>query len=192
MTAPPRLTIMLAVGIGIAAVSAGCGGDARRGESETSTTVSPSVAATATQPTGSRGGPVIAATVTNPARRAYVARVDSVCRQLDPERNSAQGKVGNSALPEEAAKAYDDTVSLGEKELRQIEAIPPPPGERALLRVNVFDVVRRELAVRRRIGFALAAVDIARLRRLRGELDNLSQTLGAFARGYGFRVCGED
>ncbi len=70
--------------------------------------------------------------------------------------------------------------------------IPPPPGEGALLRANVFDIVRRELAVRRRIGLALAAVDIPRLKSLRGELDGLSQRLGAFARGYGFRVCGED
>ncbi len=190
MTAPSRLTIMLAIGA-LAAVSAGCGGDTRRAESET-TGAAPSTHAPAVQPTGSSGGPVIAAKITNPARRAYVARVDSVCRRLDPERSAAQERVGGSALPEEAARSYDDTVALGEKELRQIESIPAPPGEGALLRANVFDVVKRELDVRRRIGFALAAVDMPRLRLLRGELDNLSRTLGAFARGYGFRVCGED
>jgi hypothetical protein len=183
------MTLMLAAGV-LAALVAGCGGDARRAESESAAT-SPAPASAPPQK-AKTGGPVIATKVTDPARRAYVARVDSVCGRLDPERSTAQGRVGESVRPGEAARAYDDTIALGQRELRQIEAIPAPPGEQALLRANVFDVIRQELTVRRRISSALAAVDVPRLRSLRGELDNLSRSLGGFARGYGFRVCGED
>jgi hypothetical protein len=129
--------------------------------------------------------------ISDPARRAYVASVDSVCGHLDRERSTEQGKVASSKLTSEAVKAYDDTIALGWKELRQIEAIPTPPGERAVLRANVFDVIRSQLALRRRISGALAAVDVPRLRVLRAEADNMTRALTGFARGYGFRVCGE-
>ncbi len=191
MTAPPRLTLMLATGV-LVALAVGCGGDKRRAEGETTGVATHPTPAPAPPHQGVTGGPVIATKVTDPARRAYVARVDSVCRRLDPERNTAQGRVGESALPGEAVKAYDDTIALGWRELRQIEAIPVPPGEQALLRANVFTVIRRQLTLRRRISDALAAVDVPRLRRLRGELDNLARSLEGFARGYGFQVCGED
>ncbi len=183
------LATSVLIGVGFVA---GCGGDTRRAESEsTAAAPNPTPASAAPQRAGT-GGPVIATKVTDPARRAYVARVDSICGRLDPERSAAQERVRASARPGEAAKAYDDTIALGRKELRQVEAIPVPSGERALLRANVFEVIRRELTVRRRIASALAAVDVPRLRSLRAELDSLSRSLGGFARGYGFRVCGED
>lgn len=192
MTAPSRLTLLLAAGL-LVALIAGCGGDRQRGESETTAVATaPAAPAPASRNQASKGGPAIATKVTDPARHAYVDRVDSICRRLDPERGTAQERVAKSARPEEAAKAYDETIALGWKELRQIEAIPVPPGEQALLRANVFDVIRRQLTVRRRIDRALAAVDVPRLRVLRRELDDLTRSLGGFARGYGFRVCGED
>jgi hypothetical protein len=184
---------MLAAGLLAAALATGCGGDKRRGESETTAaTTAPAAPAPGARTQAGKGGPAISTKVTDPARRAYVDRVDSICGRLDPERGTAQERVAKSARPEEAAKAYDETIALGWKELRQIEAIPAPSGERALLRANVFDVIRRQLAVRRLIDRALAAVDVPRLRALRGELDNLTRSLEGFARGYGFQVCGTD
>lgn len=178
MDISPRQALAILLGLAIALGAGGCGGDTRRGESETSEAAA--------------GGPAIATKVTDPARRVYVARVDAVCRRFDPERSKTQERVANASLPAEAAKTYDETIGLGRSELRRIEAIPAPPGEDELLRANVFDVIRRELAIRGEIGGALSATDVPRLRRLRGELDSLSRSLGGFARGYGFRVCGED
>ena len=60
-----------------------------------------------------------------------------------------------------------------------------------MLRANVFDPVRRQLALRAQIRVALAAVDLPRLRVLRARLDDISRALSAFARGYGWRACGE-
>jgi hypothetical protein len=190
MTMPRTLMFILAlVPLGIIAV--GCGGDTRRGETESTalipTTTEPEVESHAT-----RANTAVVAKVTDPARRAYVARLDSVCSRLDPERVKAQVRVAKSVLPKEAAKAYDDTIVLGRIELRKIEAVPVPPGEHELLQANVFEVVRRELALRGKISRALLATDLPRVRRLHSELDNLSRSLGGFARGYGFRVCGED
>lgn len=186
---PPRSLTIVAVSSAVLVLFAGCGGDSRRGESEgaaqnpsTQTSPTPTTAPT----------PVPVTPVTDPARRAYVARVDRVCGNLDPERNSARERVGSSAGAQEAAKAYDDDINSGETELRQIEAIPVPPQEKQLVRTNIFDVIRRQLALRRQIRDALAAVDLPRLRSLRGQLDDLSRTLTGFARGYGFKVCGEN
>lgn len=184
---------MLAFMLLVAPTMAGCGGDTRRAESETTEAgTSPAVVPPVPRSRAGAGGPVVATTVTDPARRSYVARVDAICRRLDPERSKAQARVGESARPDEAAKAYDDTTALGWRELRQIEAIPTPPGEDELLRANVFNPIRRQLAIRRQISRALAETDIPQLRRLRNELDNLSRALGGFARGYGFQVCGEN
>jgi hypothetical protein len=186
-----RHLILIVAGGLLSVLVAGCGGDTRRAESET-----PAAATTpASIPVGpqtTKPGPVIATKITDPARRAYVTKVDAICRHLDPERSAAQVRVGRSARTEEAAKAYGETIAIGRRELRQIEAVPTPAGETALLRANVFDVVRQELTVRGQIGKALAAGDVARLRALRGGLDSLTRSLGGFARGYGFRVCGED
>jgi hypothetical protein len=187
------LAIALMLGLLVVLGAAGCGGDTRRGESETTeAATAPAVPNAMAEGQAGAGGPVVATRVTDPARRAYVARVDSVCSRFDPERSRAQERVAGMSRPGEAAKTYDETVGLGRMELRQIEAIPMPPGEGELLQANVFSVIGRELAIRREIGRALAATDISQLRRLRSELDGLSRSLGGFARGYGFRVCGED
>jgi len=167
---------------------AGCGGDKRRGEAEqTEATSAPSAAATPA-PSGER--PQVTK-VTDPARRAYVTRVDAVCGRIEPERAKEQERVGTSTEPAEAVKAYEDSINLGWRELRRIEAIAEPPGDATLLEANVFDPIRGQLALRARIRGALAAADVPLLRRLRTELDNSTRALTGFARGYGFRVCGE-
>jgi hypothetical protein len=182
-----RTALILLFGLLIAAL-AGCGGDRRRAETETTET--------ATHPTAQpqqlpAGGPVRVARVADPRRRAYLGRVDAICARIDPERTKEQERVGASTDSAQAAKAYDDTIALGRRELRQIEAVPPPPGDGALLKANVLDPVRAQLALRARIRRALAATDLPALRQLRSELDNSTRTLTGFARGYGFRVCGE-
>ena len=168
---------------------AGCGGDTRRGEGESSTAAGGARTEVSSAP--SLPSRPASAAVTDPARRAYVSKVDAVCGRLDPERGREQERVAKAGDAREAAKLYDGAVALGWKELREVEAVPAPRGERALLRANVFEPIRRQLALRKQIGEALAAVDVPRLRVLRGELDNLSRAVGGFARGYGFQVCGE-
>lgn len=171
----------------------GCGGDKRRGEAEQTEATSPPSATTApaSSPAPSGGRPQVTK-VTDPARRAYITRVDAVCRRIEPERTREQERVGTSAGPAEAAKIYEGSINLGWRELRQIEAIAEPPGDAALLKANVFAPIRGQLALRLQIRDALAAADVPLLRRLRAELDNSTRALTGFARGYGFRVCGEE
>lgn len=172
---------------------AGCGGDKRRGEAEQAEATSPTsaAAAPASSPAPSGGKPQVTK-VADPARRAYVTRVDAVCRRIEPERAKEQERVGTSTEPDEAVKAYEGSIALGWRELRRIEAIAEPPGDAALLKANVIDPIRGQLALRARIRDALAAADVPLLRRLRTELDNTTRALTGFARGYGFRVCGEE
>lgn len=174
------------------AVLAGCGGDTRRAESEGGQSTAASTAPTSRAANQAPTGTVQVAKINDPVRRAYAARVDAVCGKVDPERSKKQERAGAEAGSAAAVKAYDDTIALGWKELRQIEAIPQPPGERPLLKANVFDAIRSQLAIRAQIRDAFAAVEVPRLRRLRAELDNSTRTLTGFARGYGFRVCGEE
>lgn len=172
------------------ALLAACGGDTRRAETETEgSEASRSSVQEATNP--APAGPVRVARITDPARRAYVTRVDAVCRQVDPELAAGRDRVGNSADTNAEVTAYDDTIALGWRELRRIEAIPTPPGDGALLKANVFEPVRAQLELRERMSAALAMTDVATLRQLRSELDNSTRALAGFARGYGFRICGE-
>lgn len=169
-----------------------CGGDTRRGEQESAPASTRTEAASEGSQPGQAPAKPVATTVTDPARRAYLAKVDAICGRLDAERAGSERKVAEAAGATEAARAYDDTIALGWQELRRIEAVPVPPGDAVLLRANVFEPIRRQLAVRRQMAAALAAVDLPRLRALRVELDNSARALSGFARGYGFHVCGED
>ena len=136
-------------------------------------------------------GSVPAAAVTDPRRRAYISKTDRICRAVDPERNTVREQVGASADTQEAAKSYEKETALGTSELKRLEAVPAPPGDAKLLQANVFGPVRHQLALRAKIRVALAAADVSRLRALRAELDNISRALSGFARGYGWRACGE-
>jgi hypothetical protein len=177
----------------LVALAAGCGGDTRRAETDASEAASQPSGSQAPGPEGRPSeGPVQVTNVTNPARHAYVKRVDAVCGKLDPERAREQQRVGASPDTAGAVKAYDDTIALGWRELRQIRAVPPPPGDAAVLKANVLEPVRAQLELRAKIRNALAAADVPRLRRLRTELDNSTRALTGFARGYGFQVCGEE
>ena len=187
---PPVRTLTITVaGSIVLALLAGCGGDTRRSESEGGRTA---LTPTAQAPAQSKPGPVVITKVTDPARRAYIARVDRICSNLDTERNSARERVAGAADPQEASTAYEDTIATGEAELRRIQAVPAPPGEAQLLRTNVFDVIRRQLALRAEIRNTLPSLNVTRLQALQAQLDDLSRSVTAFARGYGFRVCGED
>jgi hypothetical protein len=185
-------SIVVLLGL-VAVLLAGCGGDTRRGEAEQTEATSPSGAtATPAFSPAPAAGQVQVAKVTDPGRRAYVKRVDAVCRQIEPERAKEQERVGGATKPDEAVKAYEGSIALGWRELRRIEAIAEPPGDAPLLKANVIAPIRGQLALRARIRDALAAADVPLLRRLRAELDNSTRALTGFARGYGFRVCGEE
>lgn len=187
MTAKSLLLIGFGIPLALAGL-AGCGAETRRAETETESTAA-SVPAPSTPSGPAKKAPV--AKVTDPHRRTYIDRTDRICASFDPERSTARKRVGEAADIQGAVKAYEQDTALGSTELRQIIAVPPPPGDAALLRANVFDPIRRQLALRAKIRAALAAVDVPRLRVLRAELDNISQALTAFARGYGWRSCGE-
>ena len=187
MTLTRRAALPGAVGLALAiAALGGCGGDTRRAETESVSTQTPP-SMTAAQP----GKPAPVAAVTDPARRAYIARTDAICRAADSERNRAREDVDKAADPQEAAHSYGQETTLAASELRRIEAVPPPAGDGQLLRANVFDPVRQQLALRARMRAALAVTDVPRLRALREQLDNISRALAGFARGYGWRACGE-
>ena len=184
------LRLLLLCGLALALVAlSGCGGDKRRAEGESTATETTQTAGTPPQVGGQQSVPATA--VTDPRRRAYISKTDRICRSVDPERNTARERVGESADTQEAAKSYEEETTLGTSELKRLEAVPPPPGDAKLLRVNVFGPVRHQLALRPQIRVALAAADVPRLRVLRAQLDNISRALAGFARGYGWRACGE-
>lgn len=185
----PRSLILIGLAVPLVLAGlAGCGAETRRAETETEAATTSVPAAPAA--TG-RPKKVPVAKVTDPHRRAYISRTDRICRNLDQERSTARKRVGESADIQGAVKAYEEDTTLGSSELRKIEAVPPPPGDAALLQANVFEPIRSQLLLRAKIRAALAAVDVPRLRVLRAELDNISRALSAFARGYGWRACGE-
>jgi hypothetical protein len=188
----PRLSLSrLAATTGVltvaAIIAAGCGGDPERADEGTVST-----AATATQPAPATAGKqgAVSAPVSDPARRAYIARADRICERLDPKRDEARKRVGESADTAEAVSAYDDGISLAAEQLRELEAIPVPPRDTELIRTNVFDLLRRQLALRREIRPGLEAGEVESVEGHQAEMDDLTRALQGFARGYGFRVCG--
>lgn len=185
------LTIAAALLAGLALLAPGCGAARNRAETVTTAPTTPR-AVPPSQAAPGAGGSAVVVKVADPERRAYIARVDRICRRLDRDRKTASQRVGESADAQEAATAYDDTIALGEQQLREIEAVPVPARDRDALRANVFGVIERQLGVRRKIRAALAGGDVTLVAGLRQQLDDLTRSLVGFARGYGYRVCGED
>ena len=123
-----RLLLLGGLGLALAPIAlSACGGDTRRAETEGG-------AARTTQTTSTKAPAgahqsIPAAAVTDPRRRAYIAKTDRICRGVDPERNTAREQVGAAADTQEAAKSYEKETALGTSELKQLEAVAPPPGD---------------------------------------------------------------
>ena len=179
------------IAAGSALLLTGCGADRRRA-SESSTDATAGVTARPVAATGTPGRfeAAVSVPVTDPARRAYIARVDRVCRRIDPERNK-QREDSNGALSD-VARRYAVASVLSGRELREIEAITPPQGEARALKTNVFNVIIRQLAIRNQIHQAILERSLITVQARQSELDGLTRLLAGFARGYGFKVCGTD
>ncbi len=134
--------------------------------------------------------PADSARVTDPARARYVKQVDIVCARYNPQRAQALTDAERAPDASAAAQAYTANNSLAETQLRAIEAVAAPPADRALLEQNVIARLRERLLLRRGLRRALLASDAAGAQNERAQLDALTIALQAFARGYGFQVCG--
>ncbi len=128
--------------------------------------------------------------VADPARAAYIRRVDAICRVRNPQRDADVRAARDAATEAEAVVAYDRSIATAGAQLREIEAVPPPPADADLITRNVFDRLRQRITLRRRISQDLAAADAGAASRDRAQLDALTIALEGFARGYGFAVCG--
>ena len=176
VTAFSRVLAVVAAAAAVAGLSA-CGGEPRRAPvRELATPV-------VSEPSGT-------ARVTDPVRARYVRRVDAVCARYNPRREGALAEAERAPDEHGAVEAYDSSISLAQDQLRGIEAIVPPDADRALIQRNVVDRLRERLALRRAMRADLLASDTASAQRNRAQLDALTIALQAFARGYGFRVCG--
>jgi hypothetical protein len=154
-----------------------CGGEPRR-------------AAVRELSTPSISEPADTAQVTDPARARYVKQVDSVCAHYNPQRAQALVQSENAPDASAATREYTADITLAEAQLRGIEAIAAPSADRALIESNVIARLRERLVVRRSLRSALLASDTSTAQNERARLDALTLALQAFARGYGFRVCG--
>jgi len=172
-----RSAALVACAATLGPLLAGCGGEpARAPVREVSTP-------TVTQSAGT-------ARVTDPARARFVQEVDRVCSRFNPRREVAVSEAKAAPDVDHAVAAYDDNISLAEAQLRGVEAIAVPSADRALIRHNVVDRLRERLALRRALLTDLRDSDAAAAQRDRAQLDASLIALEAFARGYGFRVCG--
>ncbi len=160
-----------------ALATAGCGGESQRAPVRELSTP------TVTQAAGS-------ARVTDPVRARYVAQVDRVCARYNPQREKAVSEAEHAPDAQSAATAYDGNIRLAQAQLRGVEAIAAPSADRALIQHNVVDRLRARLALRRALRTDLLDSDAASAQRHRAQLDASLIALEAFARGYGFRICG--
>ena len=162
--------------------AAGCGGEAARAP-QTATVLTVVQGQTVAAPSGT-------ARITDPARAAYVRKVDAICRVRNPERDADVKAAGEASDEHEAVKAYDRSISTADDQLHEIESVTPPRGDADLITTNVIDRLRERIALRKRISRDLADSDATAASRDRAQLDALTIALMSFARGYGFNACG--
>jgi hypothetical protein len=135
------------VALALEALFAGCGGEPRRAPEEHASTTPAAITV---------DEPVETATVTDPARAAYIRRADRICSTLDPKRETTLRGVDDASDP---AGTYEATVTLARERLRRIEALRPPAADADLIAQNVIDRLRTRLAVRGRLEHDLTTGD---------------------------------
>jgi hypothetical protein len=172
-----RRCAALVVTVATTGILTGCGGESGREPVRQVSTP------TVIQPAGT-------ARVKDPVRARYVEAVDRVCSRYNPRRERAVSEAEGAPDVDQAVAAYDDNIGLAEAQLRGVEAIAVPSTDRALIKHNVVDRLRERLALRRALRTDLRDSDSAGAQRDRAHLDASLIALEAFARGYGFRVCG--
>jgi len=174
-----KLTCLLTL-LGVMAAAVGltaCGGEPRR-------------AAVRELSVPSVPEPSDTAQVTDPARARYVEELDKICSRYNPQRAHALAEAERAPDSSAAAEAYASDISLAETQLSDIEAVSPPAADRSVIASNVIVRLRERLVLRRALRRALVSSDATTAQNERAQLDALTISLQAFARGYGFKVCG--
>ena len=126
----------------------------------------------------------------SPAKRAFIARADAVCRRTLARDRRVERRYLRTFPPALAswAQALPRFADIARLELAGLRRLTPPAADRA--RVNALLRARAaEIAGFERTGRLAAAGRAAVFERQLGQLEDRFEGLGARAQQYGFRVC---
>lgn len=186
-----RLVLLLLAALLLASCG---GGDSKPAKKKTET----GEAALQTQPSEpapSAGGAPPPATG---AKARYIARVDSICRDVNSRLLPIRSKIaqvdnGRRSKGAVFAQFHDLTgqaASISEAGLGQIRGVQPPASDQATIR-RIQSLLAREVRVLHDLSDAAGRQDPADIKRLNGRLTGLNARYRAATARFGFKVCGQ-
>jgi hypothetical protein len=129
----------------------------------------------------------------SPAKRAYIAQADAVCRRTQARDRPVERRYLSPFPPVLAswAKALPRFAANGRLEVAGLRALTPPAADRA--RINaLLRAESAQIAGLERIGRLAASGESAAFERQLGRLFERGDGLSARTQKYGFRVCGSE
>ena len=162
------------IGLGVAVLLAGCGGG---GSSTVVVTTSPGA--------------------TPLSKADYLVKADAICRQNRPERQKLQAEYltvnaapASVANDQKAAVLLRQAADLGDRTISELQALPKPAGDEAVLD-NLYSLGTAIGAEVRHLADAIASERPSQVRTLSQAVAADGNKSAGIALGYGFKVCGQ-
>lgn len=122
----------------------------------------------------------------SPAKAAYISRANAICTVMNHQ-TGALGDPGND--PQQQATVTSQSAAIASDALRQLRALPAPPGDATALNA-IFAKVDVVVADATKLAAALRAGDQSKAQTLEATLQADTRAANDAANAYGLTVCG--
>jgi hypothetical protein len=157
---------------------AGCGAGATHTVTQTSTERQAAAA------------PVIAPAPAAPSRAAFIARADTICRQVDAKTDPLETRVAAITDLSTGAPLIAEAAVDAQRGLAALRSLPEPAAGRALL-AKVWAAADREVVDVENTGQAAGEGDAQGVQSAQSAAETAHALYQGLAQGYGFKLCGQ-
>jgi hypothetical protein len=123
----------------------------------------------------------------------YIAQADAICRSFNERIDPLRGELESELRSHDFAAAADtmgEVVQVARTRFAELEALPKPAGDEALL--NQLEALRQQsVALTARTEDAVREEDVGRINSLIRELASVNERADGIATGYGLQDCGQ-
>jgi hypothetical protein len=142
---------------------------------------------------GDDGAAQTATTTETVSKAEFIEQGDDLCGQFREEVEGLDEEL-TAALEdgdyEEAATILSGGLEITRRQLEEFEALPTPEADAAVID-DYLSSTEQQLAITDRLVEALRDQDVSQISALAEEVDEIETETDGIAKGYGFKVCGQ-
>ena len=123
----------------------------------------------------------------------YIEQADAICRSYDEQLGPLRAEVQTQIRLRDfaaAADTVDEAVQVTRTGVEELEALPKPPGDEAVLD-QLDDLRQQAVALLARTEDAIREEDVGRINSFSRENESVDERADGITTGYGFQECGQ-